>query len=252
MLKEKYQLDLAAIYRAVRALEEAALESFVASYGKVKYSADLTVGDDDDFASTAETLEKPKSEDEIRALAEQKAARDAIARREFYARKKVWAETDAAERLVEAQSARQIAAEYESASSVSRTAMNIMDELRYRLQRRLGPNFATVVQDIMRERGISATELYARACLDRRLFYKIRRQNGYHPSKETVIAIGLGLRLTLPQMESLLRIAGFYLSESDMRDMTVRYFLEQGEYDIFTINEYLDYYGCPLLGNVKE
>lgn len=126
------------------------------------------------------------------------------------------------------------------------------DELRARIEKNMKPGFRDVLTRFIAASGLSEVDVYKRAMLDRRTFYKIRRDDKYHPSKETVLALGLAMRLSIPNMEELLTVAGYFLSESIMRDATIKYFMYMDIYDIFTINEYLANYDCPLLGNVKN
>ena len=42
--------------------------------------------------------------------------------------------------------------------------------------------------------------------------------------------------------------AGYAFSVCSESDMIIRFFIENGQYDIFDINETLFYYGQPVLG----
>ena len=84
--------------------------------------------------------------------------------------------------------------------------------------------------------------------MDRKLFSKIRGNQEYHPKKATVLSLAVALRLSVDEAVDLLQRAGYSLSNSSRQDIIVRYFLQQGEYDIFTINEALFCFEEPLLG----
>lgn len=96
------------------------------------------------------------------------------------------------------------------------------------------------------ERGMTDSEAYTKAYVDRRHFSKIRKDVDYTPNKKTVLAFTIALELSLDEAKDLLRSAGFALSRSSKTDIIVAYFLQNKIYDMFEINDVLDAYGQPV------
>lgn len=112
----------------------------------------------------------------------------------------------------------------------------------------LEDTFAQSVLHWIDKLGQKDSDVYKRANLDRKLFSKLRNDAHYQPSKATAIALSIALTLNLDQTQDLLGRAGYALSPASRSDMIVRYFIEQGNYNIFEINEALFEFDEALIG----
>ena len=125
-----------------------------------------------------------------------------------------------------------------STMSVNRNIDNLMDQLEETFSQRL--------LRMIDERGMTDSEAYTKAYVDRRHFSKIRKDVNYAPNKKTVLAFTIALELSLDEAKDLLGSAGFALSRSSKTDIIVAYFLQNKIYDMFEINDVLDAYGQPV------
>ena len=109
--------------------------------------------------------------------------------------------------------------------------------------------FSTTLLALIDARGMTDAEVYHRANISRQLFSKIRGNESYRPSKQTVVALAIALELDMSATQDLLARAGFTLSKSSKFDVIVRFFIERGIYDLFQLNEVLFAYDLPLGGS---
>ena len=114
--------------------------------------------------------------------------------------------------------------------------------------KQLDEGFSEMLLRKISESGMTDAQCYNRANIDRRLFSKIKNDKHYTPSKSTVIAFALALELPMEELREMLGKAGYSLTRACEFDIIVEYFVTQGIYNVFTINEALFAFDQNLIG----
>ena len=96
------------------------------------------------------------------------------------------------------------------------------------------------------DRGLKDSDVYNKVHIDRRLFSKIRSDSNYHPSKETILLLGLSLELNEKEIVELLESASYSLPKNNYYDLIIRFCFVEGIYKLSDVNELLDSYKCKL------
>jgi len=95
--------------------------------------------------------------------------------------------------------------------------------------------------------GGRASDCYRRAGLSRQLYSRIISEPHKHMVKQTVMRLCIGLRLNGGEACGFMASAGYAFDPSRFEDMTFKWFIDNGQYSIFDINEMLVRGDCDPL-----
>ena len=107
-------------------------------------------------------------------------------------------------------------------------------------------DFQTMLFKFIDERNLKDSDVYNKVHIDRRLFSKIRNDSNYHPSKETIILLGLSLKLNEHEIEELLNSASYSLPKNNYYDLIIRFCFINKIYKLTEVNSLLEEYHCKL------
>lgn len=96
------------------------------------------------------------------------------------------------------------------------------------------------------EKNLKDSDVYNKVHIDRRLFSKIRSDSNYHPSKETIILLGLSLELNEDEIDKLLESASYSLPKNNHYDLIIRFCFINKIYKLTDVNDLLDEYHCKM------
>ncbi len=107
-------------------------------------------------------------------------------------------------------------------------------------------DFQTLLFKMIDEKNLIDSDVYNKVHIDRRLFSKIRNDKAYHPSKETIILLGLSMELSEIEIEKLLDSASYSLPRNNHYDLIIRFCFMKSIYKITEVNDLLEKYNCKL------
>ena len=107
-------------------------------------------------------------------------------------------------------------------------------------------DFQSMLFKLIDERNLKDSDVYNKVHIDRRLFSKIRSDKNYHPSKETIILLGIALELEEFELDNLLDSASYSLPKNNKYDLIIRFCFINKIFKLKDINELLYEYNCKL------
>ena len=107
--------------------------------------------------------------------------------------------------------------------------------------------FQTLLFKFIDDKNLKDSDVYNKVNIDRRHFSKIRSDSSYHPSKETVILLGLSLELDENEIVKLLESASYSLPKNNYFDLIIRFCFINKIYNLKEDNELLFDYNCKCL-----
>lgn len=122
----------------------------------------------------------------------------------------------------------------------------IFDIDKYLDENKIYNSFQSLLFKMIDDKNLTDSEVYNKVHIDRRLFSKIRNDKDYHPSKETVILLGLSLELSESEIEELLESASYSLPRNNHYDLIIRFCFMKGIYKLSKVNDLLSEYNCKL------
>ena len=112
------------------------------------------------------------------------------------------------------------------------------ESLDYLLRHR-GETFAVMLDRLRYERALKGPELYKKAWVHKSVYSKIMSNVNYTPAKVTAVAFGLALELPWEEFSALVASAGYSVTNNNLFDIVVGYFVRSGDYRIIEINSVL-------------
>lgn len=133
-------------------------------------------------------------------------------------------------------------------------ALKLEDEIGEMIMSMDDDSFQDKMMGYIEQKGMDPSTVYRAANLDRKLFSKVKKE-GYVPSKNTALALAVGLQLNFEETSDLLSRAGHAFSPASKRDEIIKLLILKGDLykkgiyrPIDVINDYLTTYQEAPLG----
>ena len=111
----------------------------------------------------------------------------------------------------------------------------------------MADSFSEYLLYLIDSKGLSNSDVWKNAIVDKKVFSKIKNNKDYHPKKRTALCLCVGARLNMDETRDLLARAGYALSPCDMTDIIFSYFIENEIYDMIELDIQLEEHGLPCI-----
>ena len=111
--------------------------------------------------------------------------------------------------------------------------------------------FSESLLDLLAEKEMKPVEFYKKAGISKEHFSKIKNNVDYQPSKSATMAMVLALELPLDEAEELMAKAGYTFSTALIQDLVVKFFIQEGIFDVDAVNVELYKLGKKPLTNQR-
>ena len=111
--------------------------------------------------------------------------------------------------------------------------------------------FSESLLDLLAEKEMKPVEFYKKAGISKEHFSKIKNNVYYQPSKSATMAMVLALKLPLDEAEELMAKAGYTFSTALIQDLVVKFFIQEGIFDVDAVNVELYKLGKKPLTNQR-
>lgn len=127
-------------------------------------------------------------------------------------------------------------------SSLSSSLSDILD----RIKREKSKSFGYYLVDLIESKGMSHSEVYKKANMDKKYFSKIINDK-VHPSKLRLLTLAVALELDRNETSDLLSRMDYAFNPGSKVDLVFQCFIEQRRYDIYEIDMALYDLGLPTI-----
>lgn len=116
--------------------------------------------------------------------------------------------------------------------------------------RKYNGSFADTLYELMKEKKMSKARLALDANISEKTVQRLRNDDRFEPTKQTVIALCIGLRLSQSEAMTLISKSPYQLRPTDPQDAVYMKLITSEEYcPIEEINECLEALGMSTLGS---